>query len=185
LLAQPRLGSELWVLHNDGAGEIADYIVLEELASGEVALGLWHAKGAGNVTVSVRVGDVQVVVAQAIRSRRSVTSRNLWDQIGKRLDGAESPVATLVDGSDPPAVLRRRLGLDAPSPGEPEPWGVRQPVVRATIGIAQPGLGTGLLAAQLAEVPVPPAAQSVRELFSVLSDTGISDGTGLRIVVSP
>ncbi len=185
LLAQPMRGSERWVLHNDGAGEIADYIVLEELASGEVALGLWHAKGAGNATVSVRVGDMQVVVAQAIRSRRSVTSRNLWDQIGKRLDGAESPVATLVNGSDPPDVLRRRLGLDAPSPGEPEPWAVRQPVVRATIGIAQPGLGTALLAAQLAESPVPAAAQSIRELFSVLSDTGVSDGTGLRIVVSP
>ncbi len=184
LFEQPRRGSERWVLHNDGAGEIADYIVLEELGSGEVALGLWHAKGANNATVSVRVGDMQVVVAQAIRSRRSVTSTYLWEQIGNRLDGAESPVATLVDGSHPPEVLRRRLGLDPSLPGDPEPWSVRQPVVRATIGIAQPGLGASLLGTQLAQTPVPPAAQSIRELFSVLSDTGISDGTELRIAIS-
>lgn len=184
LLAQPRRGSERWVLHNDGAGEIADYIVLEELASGEVALGLWHAKGAANGTVSVRVGDMQVVVAQAIRSRRSVTSTNLWEQIGRRLDGTESPVATLVEGSDSPDVLRRRLGLEPSVPGDPEPWTVRQPVVSATIGIAQPGLGAALLRTQLATAPVPPAAQSIRELFSVLSDTAISDGAELRILIS-
>ena len=185
LLAEAQIGILRWILCNDGSGEIADYLVIEELDTGEIALGLWHAKGAGGTTPSVRVNDFQIVIAQAIRSRRRITSTSLWETIGRRLDRRESPLATLVAGSDDEMILRRRLALDDGVEGEPEPWTVTLPVVRATMGVVQPGLTTSGFRRQLAQAPVAPAAGSLRELFSVLADTAISDGTTLRIVVSP
>ena len=90
----------------------------------------------------------------------------------------------MVTGSDDKATLRRRLGLDDQLEGEPEPWTVVLPVVRATIGVVQPGLTASGFRAQLAQDPVPAKAAGLRELFSVLADTAVADGSTLRIVVS-
>jgi hypothetical protein len=49
----------------------------------------------------------------------------------------------------------------------------------------QPGLSAGAFFDQLRSTPVAPTAQSLRELFGVLSDTAVSDGTELEFVVSP
>jgi superfamily II DNA or RNA helicase len=183
----PRLGTNRWILCNDGSGEIADYVVIEELATGEVALALWHAKGARGNAASVRIGDFQEVVAQAIRSRGALPSTALWDQLARRLNGEEAPRATVVDGSDDLNVLRERLGLDVSGDDEgteTPPWGQRLPVVRGSIGIAQPGLSTGRLRQELQTAPVPPSAGGVMQLFSVLSDTAVSDGAELYVLVS-
>jgi hypothetical protein len=158
----PRLGTYRWILCNDGSGEIADYIVIEELATGEVALALWHAKAAKSGNTSVRIGDFQEVVAQAIRSRGSLPSTALWDQLARRLSGDEAPRATIVDGSDDTGILYQRLGLASDEEGEDEtealPWTQRLPVVRGSIGIAQPGLSEARLKRELEEAPPTPAA---------------------------
>jgi hypothetical protein len=184
LLSRPRQGTARWIINNDGAGELADYIVVEELPTSEVHLGLWHAKASHETTPSVRIKDFQEVVAQALRSRRQFPSTTLWGELGARLTGQASPRAILVDGSDDPELLNRRLGL-ANSDDVEVPWTRRYPVVRGALGIVQPGLSARALCAELTTDPVPPGAQSLQGLFSVMADTAISDGAELVIVVSP
>jgi len=77
-----------WVLENDGSGEIADLMVLELRGTNEVSIELWHAKPASGTNPSVRVTDMQVVVAQAIKSRRWLTDRGLWKELADRYSGA-------------------------------------------------------------------------------------------------
>jgi hypothetical protein len=180
---RPRVGISRWIIYNDGPGEIADYIVVEELTTGEIHLGLWHAKASNGATPAVRVKDFQEVVAQALRSRRQFPSTTLWAELGARLGGQARPDATLIDGSDDVDLLSRKLGL-TDDDSDP-PWTRRYPAVRGTLAIVQPGLSAGALRAQLNEAPVPPGAQSLRELFSVLSDMAQSDGAELVLVVSP
>lgn len=183
LLARPRLGLSRWIIYNDGPGELADYLVVEELPTGEVHLSLWHAKASNGAAPAIRVKDFQEVVAQALRSRRQFPSTTLWSDLGERLRGQARPVASIVDGSDDPDLLRRKLGL-VDSDGSDPPWTQRYPAVRGTLAIVQPGLSANALRSALSEDPVPQGAQSLRELFSVLMDMAQSDGADLVLVVS-
>jgi hypothetical protein len=184
LRGRPRVGIHRWILYYDGPGEIADYVVVEQLATGEVHLGLWHAKASNGGTPAVRVKDFQEVVAQALRSRRQFPSTTLWNELAARLSGQARPLTSLVDGSDDLEVLNRKLGLAEDDDSEP-PWTRRYPAVRGTLGIVQPGLSAEAFRAELSENPVPAGAQSLRELFSVLTDMAQSDGAELVLVVSP
>jgi superfamily II DNA or RNA helicase len=183
LARRPRIGKSRWILYNDGPGEIADYLVVEELPTGEIHLGLWHAKASNGATPAVRVKDFQEVVAQALRSRRQFPSATLWVELADRLAGRARPVATLIAGSDDPDVLNRRLGLIDDDGADP-PWTRRLPAVRGTLGIVQPGLSAQAFRAELNSDPVPAGGQSLRELFSVLTDMAQSDGAELVLVVS-
>jgi superfamily II DNA or RNA helicase len=186
LLARPRVGTGRWVLCNDGTGEIADYIVIEELASGQVALGLWHAKAAGG-NPGVRVLDFQEVVGQALRSRRRFVSTTIWEEIGAALAGDAYPPATVVAGSDDREELERKLGYgrNAGEAQDDPGWMQGVPDVLGTVGVVQPGLSAAEFASQLGADPIPNAAQSLRELFSVLRDmTVVSDGGDLVMLVS-
>lgn len=164
LKAQPLRGRQRWILCNDGAGEIADYIVLETLRSGQIAVDLWHAKAASGASVSVRVGDFQEVTAQAIKSRRWPTDRSLWSHLAARLQGSEPPKAVLVDGH-----LRRLEVLLGTYPR----WGRlaltrRRPSVVGRIGIVQPGLGSRQLEADFASQSA--SAVQIVQLLTVFSD---------------
>ena len=141
LVTQPRRSRHRWILQNDGPGEIADYIVIELLDSGQVAVELWHAKFAGGAHPSVRVKDFEVVSAQAIKSRRWPTDRQLWSRLGNRLAGTESPPVVVVEGSE--RKLRVVLGLEPR--WERLSLGRRKPAITSTIGIVQPGLSLGQL----------------------------------------
>ena len=184
LRSRPRAGSNRWIMCNDGAGEFADYIVIEPLEHGEVHLGLWHAKAAHGSGPSVRVKDYQEVVAQALRSRRQFPSAALWSELADRFTGRASPKAVLDPGSDDPIMLYELLGITNDD-SEVAPWKRRYPAVRGTLGIVQPGLSASEFRIQLALAPVPQAAQSLRQLFCVLADTALSDGAELTLVVSP
>jgi hypothetical protein len=118
-----------------------------------------------------------------LRSRRQFPSTTLWTELGARLSGQARPVASVVEGSDNPDLLRRKLGLIDGDESEP-PWTQRYPAVRGTLGIVQPGLSAEAFRTDLSEDPVPPGAQSLRELFSVLMDMAQSDGAELFLVVS-
>ena len=78
---RPRLGISRWIIYNDGPGEIADYLVVEELATGEVHLGLWHAKASNGATPAVRVKT----------SRRSWPRRFAQPAAVPEHDGLSSP----------------------------------------------------------------------------------------------
>lgn len=180
---RPRSGIRRWLLKNDGAGEIADYIVIEELESGEVRLALWHAKASQGGNPGVRIKDFQEVTAQALRSRRWLTSTSLWSELAARLFEGASPSASLVEGSDSLEDLEQRLGVGEEVDGF-APWTQGRPIVRGVIGIAQPGLSAADLGAQLAADPVPDGAEALREFFGLLTDTTVADGSELAILVS-
>lgn len=78
-----------------------------------------------------------------------------------------------------------RLGLDAANDAEFVAWSRRYPVVRGLLGIVQPGVGSDLLRRALAEIAIPPAAQSIRELLTVLADTAVADGAEVQVVAAP
>jgi hypothetical protein len=180
LIGRERIGVDRWILLNDGSGEIADYIVIEELSSGEIHVALWHAKAAAGATPSVRIKDWQEVSAQALRSRRWLPSTSLWSELAGRLNEEVKPFATLIDGGGNRTALEERLGLRENE--DVVPWTRRLPVVRGLIGIAQPGLSVHQFRADLAANE--DGALAIRELFSMLADTTVADGAELIILVS-
>ncbi len=153
-----------WILENDGAGEIADYIVIDARA-GNVEVQLWHAKGAGGAP-AVRVSDMQVVVAQAIKSRRWITDTRFWNELGDRVEGTATPRARLVSGD-------RDLLLALC--GKKRSWSkwsydARRQRAAAEIWIAQPGLSRSQLEAALSQADPPTSAMQVRDLLAVFHD---------------
>jgi hypothetical protein len=93
------------------------------------------------------------------------------------------PRPSWLAGSDDETLLRKRLG-PMPTDGTDVPWTLRYTAIRPLVGIVQPGLSAATLRADLAASPVPPGAQSLQELFSVMADTAIADGAELVLVVS-
>ncbi|TKV56866.1 DEAD/DEAH box helicase [Nakamurella flava] len=164
LMATESKARRRWILENDGSGELADLIVLELHGTNEVRLDLWHAKPASGATPSVRVTDMQVVVAQAIKSRRWLTDRGLWKEMADRLSGASTPPLRLVSGSV--SLLRALLGLVPGHPG----WALanRAFQLRGTVVIAQPGLSWSQLLAGVDRKSL--SAIQVRDLLAVFDD---------------
>jgi superfamily II DNA or RNA helicase len=181
LLDRQRIGTSRWILQNDGSGEIADYLVIEPLLSGEIHLSLWHAKYAAGTSPSVRSSDFEEVVSQAIKSRRWFKRRSLWNEIRMRLEGSASPRAYLVDGSDDEILLNAYLGgLDEDSSTDVIPWTEFTPNVRGNICIAQPGLSRDAYIRS----PDDEAARSITQLLTVLSDTAQADALNLIVLGS-
>jgi hypothetical protein len=166
LAARPKREHFRWILCNDGKSEIADYIVLEMSAGQRPHVELWHAKASGGSTPAVRLNDMQVVTAQAIKSRRWITDRTLWTELGRRLVGTSNPPLTIVEGSE--QLLRVLCGQE---PRHPD-WSIaeRAPNITGVVGIVQPGLGVGKLEADIGSAsPGTPATQIV-DLLTVLAD---------------
>jgi hypothetical protein len=152
-----------WILENDGSGELADLIVLEIGDGLEVNLGLWHAKPAGG-NPATRVTDIQVVVAQAIKSRRWLTDGGVWEEMGARLEGRVSPRLQVVDGSE--RLLRALLGC---IPGHKSVSLSHRPyVLRGSVTIAQPGLSWTDLETKLRSEDQ--SATQVRDLLATFDD---------------
>jgi hypothetical protein len=164
LMNKPRRGRHRWVIHNDGGGEFADYIVIE-VDGGSVSVGLWHAKYAGEGFASVRVTDIQEVVAQAIKSRRWITDPGFWTELGKRLTGKSSPKATVQHG------LKRQLLVLCGQAGRAEniSFTRTRPVVRGTVAIVQPGLSYRKLRSELDDDKL--SAVQIRDLLAVFHDS--------------
>jgi len=180
LAGRPKRGTHRWLILNDGSGEIADLLVVELLSNGEIGLGLWHAKASASRDTGRRINELQVVVAQAIRSRRWFPSLNLWPELALRLTGRSSPAAILQPGSDDPEYLHELLGL-APGPDEEfVPWTQRAPNIRGHIAVVQPGLSRRDALAE----PEDGTEAGVRQLLSVLADTAMADGHDFTILGS-
>jgi len=179
LLERTKRHRHRWVLHNDGAGEIADYLVLEVSTNPvRVKLELWHAKAAGG-TPSVRIGDLQVLLAQAIKSRRWATDRGLWAEFGARLAGEKTPKLTIIEGRE---VLLKVLCGQLPEHPRYS-FAKYTPHVNCTIGIVQPGLSMSKLKQELELDPVPQSAQQVSELLTVWHDA-VATTSMLTVIAS-
>jgi len=153
-----------WVIENDGSGELADLIVLELYGTYEVSVELWHAKGSSGRTAAVRVTDMQIVIAQAIKSRRWLTDRGLWKELADRYSGRTAPALKLISGSE--SLLRAVLGL---VPNH-RAWSLtnRPTLLKGTVVIAQPGLSWTKL--QTAVLLNDLSATQVRDLLAVFDD---------------
>jgi superfamily II DNA or RNA helicase len=166
LKSLPRIWRLRWVLCNDGPKEIADYIVIQMKSGQPARISLWHAKAAQGDQVGVRINDLQVVAAQAIKSRRWITDRLLWHVLGARLSGDDTPPLTVIEGNE--RLLRTLCGKN------PDHLGLsianRPPVVDGEIGIAQPGLGMTMLKEDLSSTTPSNAARQIRELLTVWRD---------------
>jgi hypothetical protein len=167
LTTRPTTARRRWVIENDGSGEIADLIVLELHENDEVVIELWHAKPADGRNASVRVTDMEVVVAQAIKSRRWLTDPGLWQEMADRYSGRSSPALKLIDGSSSEGLLRALLGLVPGHPG----WSLtnRPTQLRGTVVIAQPGLSWPQLEAAVERNDL--SATQIRDLLAVFDDS--------------
>lgn len=164
LLSATSAHQHRWILHNDGKGEIADLILLELDDGGPVRAEFWHVKPSGGSGASVRVTDLEVVLAQAAKSRRWFTDAGLWDELARRLNGLASPPLRIMSGD--PDRLRTLL---APA-SEQDPWTLvtARPTLQGEIVIAQPGLSWGSLVQRLQTDDL--AAIQIRDLLSVCND---------------
>lgn len=161
---RPRRGRHRWLVHNDGHGEFADYIVIE-VDTDSVSVELWHAKAAGGASASVRVTDLQEIVAQAIKSRRWITDPAFWLELGNRLTGQSSPKASVREGTPLPLLVlcgqaERAEGLS---------FTRTRPVVTGTVAIAQPGLSYRQLRSDLDDDAL--SAVQIRDLLAVFHDS--------------
>jgi superfamily II DNA or RNA helicase len=166
-----------WVLHNDGSGEFADLLDLELNISGDVRMDLWHLKPSGGAKASVRVTDIEVVGAQAAKSRRWFTDPEFFVEMSRRLRGEASPRLTILHGDED---LLKSL-LEEPTEGAPWTLVGARPVVRGEIVIAQPGLSWGALGADLTNNHL--SAVQIRDLLCIFDDAVGSLAT-TRVVCS-
>lgn len=131
-----------WVLNDNGAGEIADLIVvhlpeawldekgavvtpLADLPAGSVRVTLCHCKWAGSDDPRRDLGDLDQVVGQAHRSVRWLANpRAFWETLAERASSRTKVVA-----GDPTEVQSLLRHLAANTPG-----------TEFSIQIAQPGL---------------------------------------------
>lgn len=153
-----------WVLCNDGGGEIADHIVIKEDLLGRIHVELWHAKASSNIAPGVRVTDMQVVAAQALKSRRHFTDKDFWSRLGRRLDGNETPRAILVGGDL--ESLRALCGLVPER--ELERIDQHPPSVTGRVVVVQPGLSISQLQNDVESEPVEISVGQVREFLIAL-----------------
>lgn len=142
-------------------------LVIETGRTTGVHVDLWHAKFAGGTAPSVRVTDLQEVVAQAIKSRRWITDVGLWEQLGARMSGRASPRATVIDGN--PALLEVLCGEN--STWDRLSFRRTRPIVTGHVGIAQPGLSRQLLEEELGRVAPGQSAVQARDLLAVFHDS--------------
>ncbi|OZC82328.1 helicase [Rhodococcus sp. 06-412-2C] len=166
LTTRPTAARRRWVLENDGSGELADLIVLELHRTDEVSIELWHAKPASGAKPSVRVTDMQVVIAQAIKSRRWLTDRGLWKEMADRYSGRGAPALKVVSGSDREPLLRVMLGLVSHHPALS--LTNRPTQLLGTVVVAQPGLSWTKLVAGVEQEGL--SAIQVRDLLAVFDD---------------
>lgn len=173
LTSQPKRGRHRWILSNDGPGELADYLVIESLGPSDIAIDLWHAKFAGGSAPSVRVGDLEVVTAQAIKSRRWPTDLSFWERLAARLAGEEHPALRMIEGRQRPLEVLL---------GQHERWHrmaltSRRPRPNARIGIVQPGLSISGLTTDLEGGTT--SAHQIAQLLTVYRDAVLNIATPL------
>lgn len=162
-----------WVFHNDGGGEIADHVVIEQSLGSRIRIELWHSKPSLSATPGVRVKDLEVVTQQAAKSRRHITDRGLWHRIARRLEGKESPPLTLLAGDLD--GIRALCGLIESRTGES--IANTPPLLDSKIVIVQPGLSAGRLRERLSSDPNDGGAGQVREFLTFLHNAvgGLSE----------
>jgi len=114
------------VIRDDGAGEIADLIVVDPVDTETVRLSLLHCKYSSENSPGHRIADLYEVVGQAVRSAQWTAAGRIWPELSRRLANRAS--TQVVHGDTD--TLNKLL----------EHWCDNPPTVECIIGIVQPGL---------------------------------------------
>jgi hypothetical protein len=149
------------VIQDHLPGELADFIAVETTGS-VVDVRLVHCKRSGGAQPSDRVGDVEELVAQAIRSVRWLASGpDLWDELRYRLEHRNA--TRLLKG-----VMKDVLAMLAG-------WSQSPPLTRWSMWLVQPGLSDGMV----------DDAERVTSLLTAAHGWVSSQSVQLSIVCSP
>jgi hypothetical protein len=148
-----------------------------------VSVELWHAKAAGKAFASVRVTDLQEVIAQAIKSRRWITEPAFWSELGNRLTGQSSSKANIRDG----ARLQLLVLCGQAERADGLSFTRSRPVVTGSVAIAQPGLSYRQLRSELDDdaLSAVQISRSVRGLPRQRVSSGITRDPVLRLRMTP
>jgi len=89
-LPQPAPGTT-WLLCDDGAGEIADFIHIHAPSGGIPIVTAIHVKGANNGDASrqISVSAFEVVVGQAIKNLRQILGKRILEKIANAIAGGD------------------------------------------------------------------------------------------------
>jgi superfamily II DNA or RNA helicase len=164
LMSTPTFHTHRWILHNDGGGEIADIFTIEVNPGADARLKLWHVKPSGGWQPTARVPDLEVVVAQAIKSRRWFSDPDFWRLVLRRLDPGAGTRVRVLEGEE--RLLRQFLS----PPTSSVPWTLdsARPVLQGEINIVQPGLSWSTFASRLATGDQ--SAVQIRDLLTAFDD---------------
>lgn len=161
-------GLSRWVLCDDGAGEIADHIVIEVRQEKRPIVELWHSKAATGHTAGVRVKDLEVLTQQAIKSRRHFVDPLFWRELGERLSKENETKLQLVGGSSSKDELIRLCIGKAKVAGAN--YADMPPMVEGRIFLVQPGLSRKGLTEELKKSNRVGVGQ-VREFLTILHNS--------------
>jgi hypothetical protein len=113
------------------------------------------------------VTDLEEAIAQAMKSRRWMTTPEFWSELGKRLTGKTRPLARFVEGN------RKVLLVLC---GESKRWHNvalthRRPIIRGEIWVVQPGFSRSQFIKEFTSTPPTLGANQVRELLTIFHDS--------------
>jgi hypothetical protein len=146
------------VIRDDGAGEIADLIVIDSPDAETVRLALFHCKYSSGDAPGHRVADLYEVVGQAVRSAHWTAAGRIWPELSRRLCHRSSTTVVHGDADTLTKLLER--------------WSRNPPATECTIGIVQPGL-------RIADVQ---SHRNCNTLLVLCHDWVSTQGANLRIL---
>lgn len=145
-----RVAGRGWLLTDDGSNELADHVAIIPSDDGAIDVHLYHSKFSTEDAAGVRAADLDVVVQQALRSRRFINNRSLfWREVARRLRVRASTEVLSVDPHDRESLLEHL-----------ERWSHENPLLRPTFVIVQPGFAVDRFFSRLEGIDEdrPPAA---------------------------
>lgn len=175
LLSTLKAGSSRWVLCDDGAGEVADHIVIEQRPDFRPVVELWHSKASSSTAsdAGVRVNDLQVLTQQAIKSRRHFVDPLFWRRLGERLAAGDSQL-DLLGGGSKAALIDLCIGS---ANGGRQNFADAPPLIKGKLFLVQPGFSLKVLTDKLKDPEERSGVGQVREFLTILhnSTQGLAD----------
>jgi hypothetical protein len=117
-----------FIFLDDGAGEIADYVAVEN-STGDPVITFYHCKASGSADAGTRVGDLYDVCGQAIKSGVWLAGDRLVEQVDHRV--RTRGMANLIRGNL--ETLRAAFAAE------------RRQRVKFKVSIVQPGVSASAL----------------------------------------
>ena len=134
-----------WIIGDDGSGEIADHIVVDQVDSDQLTIHLVHSKASTKASPGLRTKDLDELVAQIVRSKRwiGLADQQFWERLASRVRQRNSTELLAGPGE----------GTLEEFSDSCRTWSDRPPLVTIRYIGVQPGLDTGELLKSVASDP--------------------------------